>query len=182
MVELTENEREILLVGGDLMTRLLGSGDFLPAAFAGVDGAGLRAYQLYADGMERFSPASLILPPGQATPILEEPFWRIFGVFRGAIARRRFELDANGRPLPQGEKHLAAGGVDCLRAGGFSQLVNLDADNPAIVLCVYGGDIGKAPRRSFAEDGTETVVTLGYANGEDAPPYDIWTIQTRIED
>ena len=181
MVELDEGEREILFIGRDLMSRLVASDTWLPAAFARA--GGVRVNQLYQDGMERFSVACLVLPPGQATAITEQPFWRIFGVLRGAILRRRLDVGAEGRPVVLDEARLGPGDVEGAKAGGFTQWINPNPENPAILIQVYGGEIGKTPRRVFAENHQESFFEVtGYDNPVEAPPYDIWGIQTRIED
>ncbi len=183
MIELTESEREILFVGRDLMSRLIEADDWLPPEFSAAEPACARQFQLYVDAMERFSIVSTVLAPGQSAPIADEPFWQIFGVLRGSLARRRFELDSERRMAP-GEKRqrLAAGAVATSSAGGAAQLENLLADGPAIAIQVYGGEIGKIPRWSRTPEGAGHFGPTGYANAPDTPPYDIWTIQTRIED
>jgi predicted metal-dependent enzyme (double-stranded beta helix superfamily) len=180
MVELDEGQREILFIGRDLMSRLVARDLRLPAAFA--QAGGVRVIQLYQDGMERFSLVSLVLPPGQATAITEQPFWHIFGVLRGAILRRRFDVGADGRVVVLDETRLGPGAVEGAKAGGFTQWINPNPENSAILIQVHGGEIGKTPRRAFAANGEETLAATGYDNPVDAPPYDIWGIQTRIED
>jgi predicted metal-dependent enzyme (double-stranded beta helix superfamily) len=184
MVELTENAREILLVGGDLMSRLVGDPDCLPPQFSAPGAERARSYLLFADMMERFSPMSLVLAPGQATPIAEENFWRIAGVARGAVLRRRFDLDAEGRPVlrAHGEKSLERGAVETSPAGGFAQWVNADPHKEALLVLAYGGEPAKTPRRVFDDEGRECLAPLPCDNSDDAPPYDIWTIQKRVED
>jgi 3-mercaptopropionate dioxygenase len=180
MVELDEGEREILFIGRDLMSRLVASDAWLPPAFALADG--VRVTQLYQDGMERFSLVCLVLAAGQTTAIIEEPFWRVFGVLRGVIVRRRFDLDGDGRPVALDETRLRRGAVEGAKAGGFTQWINPDPVNPAILIQIHGGEIGKTSRRAFAANGEETWAATGYDNPAEAPPYDIWGIQTRIED
>lgn len=184
MVELADSDREILLIGGDLMSRLVDDPDCLPEEFSAPGADRYRAYQLFTDMMERFAPVSLVLEPGQATPVAEEPFWRIAGVARGAVLRRRFDLDAQGRPAlrPDGEKRLEAGAVETSPAGGYVQWVN---DNPhcaAILVQAHGGEIAKSPRRVFDAEGRESAAPLPCDNPESAPPFDIWAIQKRVLD
>jgi 3-mercaptopropionate dioxygenase len=179
MVELDEGEREILFIGRDLLSRLIADEAWLPPAFA--QAGGVRITQLYQDGMERFSVVCLVLAPGQATAITEEPFWRLAGVLRGAILRRQFSLDP-GRPVLLDETRMGRGAVSGAKAGGFTQWINADSDHPAIVIQTHGGEIGKTPRRVFGADGVERLEATGYDNAADAPPLDIWGIQTRIED
>jgi predicted metal-dependent enzyme (double-stranded beta helix superfamily) len=180
MVELADSEREIRLIGRDLMARLIAAEDWLPAEFAAADSACEQEFQLYADAMERFSIVCTILAPGQASSIADEPFWRIFGVLRGALLRRRFELDSDGDVLPGSkEQRLEAGALGATAPGGAIQLVNALGEGPSIAIQVFGGDIGKVARKSRTASGAAQFGPTDYAN---APAFDIGSIQTRIED
>jgi predicted metal-dependent enzyme (double-stranded beta helix superfamily) len=183
MVELADSDREILMIGRDLMARLILADDWLPIAFSIADPAGEQQFQLYADAMERFSIVCTVLAGGQASAVADEPFWRISGVLRGALFRRRFEMDSQGRILPGGkEQRLEAGALSATPPGGAIQLANALLDRPSIAIQVFGGEIGKTPRTSRTPGGVVHFGPTGYANALDAPPFDIWTIQTRIED
>lgn len=172
MVELADSEREILLIGRDLMTRLVAADDWLPAVFAIADSAGGRQFQLYSDGEERFAVACSVLSAGAGVSLAQPGVWEIVGVLRGAVTRRRGE---DARALP-------AGAVEVFRSGGEEEIRLVDAGAEAtIVVHVYGGTISKTIRRSIAPDGS-LGAPVGYANGENAPPYDIFTIQTEIKD
>ena len=87
MVELAESEREILLIGGDLMSRLVASDDWLPPVFASPDEKQCRHYQLYRDDLDRFSVVGTVLGTGQAMEVRQDKAWEIFGLLRGSIAR-----------------------------------------------------------------------------------------------
>jgi predicted metal-dependent enzyme (double-stranded beta helix superfamily) len=183
MVELAESEREILMIGRDLMMRLIAVDDWLPPAFSAADSACGQQFQLYSDAMERFTIVSTVLAPGQASTVGVEPYWQICGVLRGAFSRRSFDVDAEGRILPGGrEQRLDSGAILTSSARGAAQLVNLHQDRVSIAIQVFGGDIGKTPRLTLSPDGAAQFGPSSYANVPDAPPYDIWTIQTRIED
>jgi predicted metal-dependent enzyme (double-stranded beta helix superfamily) len=183
MVELADSEREILLIGRDLMARLIADDDWLPAEFSAADRADEQQYQLYADAMERFSIVCTVLAPGQFSAIADEPFWRILGVLRGALLHRRFELDSDGGVLPGAkEQRLEVGALSATPSGGAVQLLNALGERPSIGIQVLGGEIGKVARRSRTSDGVAQFGPTAYANAPDAPPFDIWTIQTRIED
>ena len=183
MVELAESEREILLIGRDLMARLIAEDDWLSPAFSAADPAYAQQFQLYADAMERFTIVSTVLAPGQASSVGVEPFWQILGVLRGVFSRRSFDIGAEGEFLPGGaEQKLAGGAIWTSPSRGAAQLVNLQSDRPSIAIQVFGGDIGKAPRQTLTPEGAAHFGPTSYANASDAPPFDIWTIQTRIED
>jgi predicted metal-dependent enzyme (double-stranded beta helix superfamily) len=158
LVELDGGEREILVVGGDVMARLLADDSWLPTVFAIPGRPGACQYQLYHDGLERFSVVSTVLAPGASLLATAQPFWEIAGVLRGGLTR----TVADGS-VP---RMYTRGAVD-LRGSGRAarqQLANPSAERPAIAIHVYGG-----PRD-------------GCANPPEAPPYDIWSIQTEIRD
>lgn len=158
MVELDGGEREILLIGGDLMARLIADDHWLPAVFAKPGISGACQYQLYHDGLERFSVVCTVLAPGAALPAAPQPLWEITGVLRGGLTR----TVADGHT----PRFYTRGAVD-LRGSGreaMQQLANLSAEHAAIAIHVYGGQ------------------RAGCINPPDAPPYDIWSIQTEIRD
>ena len=51
------------------------------------------------------------------------------------------------------------------------------SDRISIGIHVYGGEIGRLSRRSGAPGGR-----MDYANAENVPPYDIFSIQSDIRD
>lgn len=175
VVELAESEREILLIGRDLMARLIASGDWLPAAFSDPIAGGACQYQIYVDGMERFCVVSTILSGGAAIAVSQPCPWEILGVVGGVIKRRPLDVPGDEALLQRGVIHAARSGG----AGGFE--LSSPPGEPAVVLHVYGGEVGKLTRRIFAS-GTPDAQALGYANGETAPPYDIFSIQADIRD
>jgi 3-mercaptopropionate dioxygenase len=186
IVELAESDREIFVIGRDLMARLVASDDWLPANFAAIDAASpCRHFHLYADAMERFCVVSMVLHGGQALPVSQEPVWEIMGVLRGAVGRQRFALPAGAPPVANGAaKLLKPGAVETFspKSGEGVQLCNGLDDRDSISIHVYGGDIGKAVRRAVGPDGSISEFSHGYVNAVDWPPYDIHSIQTRIQD
>lgn len=179
MVELADSEREILVIGRDLMARLVANDDWLPEAFSAQDPAGGAQYQLYRDGLERFSIISTVLPVGSGLLVDRPNLWEIVGVLRGSASRRIHDHSAaHGVGEPRA---LRAMEVDASASGIASvvEVSNLLADRPSISVHVYGGDVTKLSARRIGADGDRR---LGYANGPSAPPYDILTIQTQIID
>ena len=107
------------------------------------------------------------------------------GVLRGAVGRQRFALPAGALPVANGAaKLLEPGAVETFspKSGEGVQLHNGLDDRDSISIHVYGGDIGKAVRRAVRPDGGISEFSHGYANAVDWPPYDIHSIQTRIQD
>ncbi|WP_442753434.1 hypothetical protein ACNHKD_10505 [Methylocystis sp. JAN1] len=177
IVELAEGEREILMIGRDLMARLISGGDCLPAAFSDLTSGAACQFQVYVDGMERFCVSSTVLAGGAALAVIQPDLWEIMGVFRGAIKRR--PLDA-----PGAEAFLPPGSVQAFRSGGAGAfgLSSPPGDKLAVAIHIYGGEVGKLTRRRLASNGTPDAQALGYANGANAPPYDIFSIQANIRD
>jgi 3-mercaptopropionate dioxygenase len=186
IVELAESDREIFVIGRDLMARLVATDDWLPASFAAIDGASTcRQFHLYADATERFCVVSTVLSGGQTLPICREPVWEIMGVLRGAVGRQRFALSDGAPPVANGAaKLLKPGAVETFspKSGEAVQICNGLDDRDSISIHVYGGEIGKAARCAVGPDGSISAFSHGYANAEDWPAYDILSIQTRIQD
>jgi predicted metal-dependent enzyme (double-stranded beta helix superfamily) len=185
MVELAESEREILVIGRDLMTRLVTADDWLPEAFSPASSNQVQDHLLYQDGEERFSVVASIFSGGQATPIRREPVWEIVGVLRGSLTRQRFGIEAGKPPAPKTEAvKLLPGAIDiyATKSGDALQMTNALADGISISVHAYGGELGKLPRQTFDANGAARDCVAAYANGEDAPAYDIWSIQTEILD
>ncbi|MGD9659412.1 MAG: hypothetical protein AB7U61_17530 [Methylocystis sp.] len=182
MVELADSEREILVIGRDLMARLVASDDWLPAAFSSPDPDGGVQYQLYRDGLERFSVVSAVLPAGSGLLIDQPNLWEIIGVLRGSVSRQIQEpFAARGAEEP---RLLRATEVDASSpriASSVVEVSNALADQVSISVHVYGGDVTKLSARRNA-DPSDGARLLGYANSPSAPPYDILTIQTQIID
>ena len=150
MVELAESEREILLIGRDLMARLIATDDWLPTVFAVPNPARGQQFQIYRDGLERFSVVCTVLWGGAFVAISQPSVWEIAGVLRGAVTREQF----GGFPTKHAqvrESHpLRPNAVEANSSGSgnVSRLCNTLDDRTAVVIHVYGGDIGQISRRS----------------------------------
>ncbi len=184
MVELADSDREILLIGRDLMGRLLASDDCLPDVFATPDPKHCQQFQLYHDDLERFTVVSTVLAPGQILPVVQDDVWQIRGVLRGAVERARFALSDDGKPTPSGAPAvLAKGDIETNpKNTGAVRLRNALSDAVSICIDVYGGELSILQRRTLAPGGVVDEGPVVYANPEDAPPYDIRSIQARIVD
>jgi len=175
MVELAESEREILLIGRDLMARLIATDDWLPTVFAAANPAGGQQFELFRDALERFSIVSTVLGGGADVTISQPCVWEIAGVLRGAVDRQQLEGNAAMAGVPRLQARAVAARAS--GSGDVLQLCNALQDRTSIVIHVYGGDIAQVSRRSGA-----SAQTMRYANAECAPPYDIFSIQHEIKD
>jgi len=185
MIELTESEREILLIGSDLMSRLVAESDWLPNGFATPNPVRHQRFQLYSDGLERFTVAATVLAGGQNPPPTFDPTWEIVGVLRGSIKLERFQMTEDGWVAPKGEPVQMRQG-QCVSFGSKNRdalrVANAADDDNAVLIHVYGAEMTKIPRRTFPPDGDMQEGPATFDNGQDNPPYDIFSIQTRIED
>jgi predicted metal-dependent enzyme (double-stranded beta helix superfamily) len=185
MVELAGSEREILLIGRDLMRRLVATDGWLPPAFARSDPGRYQQFQLYQDDLERFTVVSTILAGGQTSPVIQDHVWEITGILRGTLERTSFGLSPEREPEPVGASAvMQSGTVDSRpsKSAPAIQLRNASTNETAISIHVYGGEISQIPRRIFLPDGAVEEAPVVYANAPDAPPYDILSIQNRIVD
>lgn len=179
MVELAESEREILLIGRDLMGRLVATDDWLPEAFSRPGESQAAHYLLYRDALERFLIGCVVLRSGQATLTRQDKVWEIFGLLRGSVVRSGAAAEA-----AENARVHRAGSLDAQASKNGEaavKLSNLDAPL-SIAIHVYGGDIGAISHLALEADGAAGALIAQYANTDDAPPYDIWSIQTKIDD
>jgi predicted metal-dependent enzyme (double-stranded beta helix superfamily) len=185
MVELAESEREILVIGRDLMARLVARDDWLPDVFALPADAQCQHYLLYGDGLERFCVTSTVLRGSQAMLVRQDGVWEIFGLLRGAVNLKHLLWEPGTEPQPNGEARLVSpGAVELMPSvsGEAFELANGAGDTVSISIHVYGGETGKIARYPLEADGMALGLASGYANAEDAPAYDIHSIQTDIRD
>ena len=185
MVELAESEREILVIGRDLMARLVASDDWLPDAFAVPDAEQCQHHLLYSDGLERFSVVSTVFDGGQSLPACQDRIWEIRGLLRGSIGAQHFLWEPGNAPRPKDEvKRVKPGSVDVVSPKKVEaiQLSNALPGTVSISIHVYGGDFGKNLRHALYADGTAHAFISTYANSDDSPAYDIWSIKTEICD
>jgi 3-mercaptopropionate dioxygenase len=179
MVELTDSEREILLIGRDLMSRLVADDDWLPAAFAAAEPGVGAQFQLFSDVLDRFTVVATVLSAGSSLLIEQSSHWEIAGAVSGAVSRQAYDpitrAKAEARLLLPGEVETRSS------RGAQPMILSNAAEAPsAISIHVYGGDLKKLLRRAWTGEDSEEGRSLGYANRERAPPYDIFSIQTEI--
>jgi 3-mercaptopropionate dioxygenase len=181
VVELTDSEREILFIGRDLTTRLLGDDDWLPAAFAKAEERQGAQFQLFNDVLDRFTVVATVLPPGASLLIDQSAHWEIAGGVSGAVSRRAYDP---GAPAKSEARVLRLGEVETRASRGAHPMTLTNAADAqvAVSLHVYGGDLKTLTRRVWIGEDTAESAPLGYANDESAPPYDIFSIQTEILD
>jgi predicted metal-dependent enzyme (double-stranded beta helix superfamily) len=185
IIELAESEREILVIGRDLMARLVASDDWLPAVFAAPGAIGGVQFQLYSDAFERFSVVATVLSDGQGLLIDQPLLWEIVGVLRGGVFLRTHDASANPPAAPTDQGRVLRAGDVNTRGSRTTEAVALSnalPDQISICIHVYGGDLSRLSRRILTANACGEGLPFGYANDESAPSYDILSIQTKILD
>ena len=167
LLDTARHEHEILASGSALLARLIARDDWLPDAYAEPSAERYQQYLLHCDSGERFSVASFVWGPGQATPIHDHRIWGLVGVLRGAERVQRYHRRDDGAIVPTGaEVLLDAGKVDAVgpEIGDLHRVANGRDDGPSVSIHVYGGNIGAVERATYAADGTAKRFISGYAN------------------
>lgn len=163
----TREEDAILPRGKRLLADLIRQDDWLPDAYAAPDPHRYRQYLLHRDPAGRFSIASFIWGPGQATPVHDHTVWGLVGVLRGAELVEDFRRDAEGAIRPDGPARLLdTGEVDTLApaTGDIHRVANAYDDRVSVSIHVYGADIGTLERSIYARSGQKTPFVSGYAD------------------
>lgn len=155
-----------LMRGAALLRQLVAQGEWLPERFAQPDPARYRQYLLHCDPDGRFSIVSFVWGPGQSTPIHDHRTWGLVGVLRGAELVEDWERTPAGMKQIGGVRRLEAGQVEIIdpAIGEIHRVANAFADRVSISIHVYGGNIGRIERSTYALDGTPKLFVSGYSN------------------
>ena len=163
-----DDEKRLLSEGEKLLRDLVAHDDWLPETFAEADPEHYRQNLLYCDPLERFSVVSFVWGPGQHTPVHDHTVWGMVGVLRGAETCEEFERDAStGELRPAGEHRMERGQIDLVSPtiGDIHRVSNALADRPSVSIHVYGGNIGRISRHTYALPGGEIGTFIsGYSN------------------
>jgi predicted metal-dependent enzyme (double-stranded beta helix superfamily) len=147
-----QDEQHIFAEGRALLADLVAHDDWLPAQFAQPHPDRYQQYLLHCDPRERFSVASFVWGPGQATPVHDHTVWGMVGVLRGAERCEEFSIDAAaGRMVAGGAHQLAAGAIDLVspRIGDIHRVANAFSDRVSVSIHVYGANIGAVERHVY---------------------------------
>jgi predicted metal-dependent enzyme (double-stranded beta helix superfamily) len=121
---------------------------------------------------------------GAATLVRQDKLWEVFGVLRGSISRSYPSQAGVAFGAPGTEKVCDRGSVyaaTSVNGESAVQLSNTLDEGLSIAIHVYGGDVGALTRYAHKTGDAGDFVS-NFANAEDAPAYDIWSIQTKICD
>lgn len=160
------DEAALLDRGSHLLAALLAHDDWLPDAYAEPDPARYRQYLLHCDSQERFSIASFVWAPGQATPIHDHRVWGLVGVLRGAERNQAFERRDDGTIVPTGAPELLRAGEVAVLSPATNDIhrVANALDQVSVSIHVYGANIGAVERATYDAAGQPKRFVSGYAN------------------
>jgi len=167
LVDRAADEPTIILHGAALLKDLVSVDDWLPPEYALPDPQRYCQYLLHCDSRERFSIVSFVWAPGQATPIHNHRTWGLIGMLRGSEACEKWIRSPDGALVPDGPAfRLEPGNVDSVspRTGDIHRVRNALADRPSVSIHVYGANIGRVMRSTYALDGTRQAFVSGYSN------------------
>lgn len=149
--------------------RLLHLNDWLPSSYRQPNPERYQQFLLYRDPEDHFSIVSFVWDKGQTTPIHNHEVWGVVGVLQGEEISQRYQRNALGHFEITGEPdHLKVGEIDFFTpaSGDVHQVSNALSDQVSISIHIYGADIGKVERYTFALDGTAKRFISGYSNQE----------------
>ncbi|HUX26178.1 MAG TPA: cysteine dioxygenase [Burkholderiales bacterium] len=162
------DEMLLLRDGGELLAQLIAHDDWLPDTFAAPHRAHHQEYLLHCDPLGRFSILSLVLAPGQKTPVHDHTVWCLIGILRGTERIDEYRHEGEGAPMQKTGEHLCrAGDIDVVSptVGDIHVMANPLRDQPAVSIHIFGADIGGLMRRTFSlATGEPHALVSGYAN------------------
>jgi predicted metal-dependent enzyme (double-stranded beta helix superfamily) len=162
------DELALLREGGALLAQLIAHDDWLPEAYAAPHRAQHQEYLLHCDPLGRFCVVSLVLAPGQKTPVHDHTVWSLIGVLRGIERFDEYRHEGEGTPMQKTGEHLCrAGDIDVVSPtiGDIHVISNASGDQAAVSIHVFGADIGGLMRRTFSlASGEPHPLVSGYAN------------------
>lgn len=159
-------EAVVLAQARDWLAELVGHDDWLPEPWTRPDPERYRQYPLHVDPAGRFSIVAFVWGPGQATPIHDHTVWGLIGMLRGAEDAQGYRFAGRHALVPSGDPvRLVPGQVDAVSPtiGDVHRVSNAFADRVSISVHVYGADIGRVERSTYAEDGTPKRFVSGYS-------------------
>jgi 3-mercaptopropionate dioxygenase len=156
-------EPRVIAAVQQALVPLLKSADWLPASHATPKENGYGQFPLYVDPLDRLSIVSFVWGPLQNTPVHDHCVWGVVGVLRGEETSKDYARQDGG--LIETSRSLSHPG-DILAVsptiGDIHWVGNESADDYAISIHTYGGNIGKVQRHVFDP---ETGVARGFVSG-----------------
>jgi predicted metal-dependent enzyme (double-stranded beta helix superfamily) len=166
LVGRTQDEPALLDGCDALLSELVSSDDWLPAACTAPHPQFYQQYLLHADPDDRYSVVSFVWGPGQKTPVHDHGVWGVIGMLRGAERSQGYARQAQGLVATGKDEVLHPGDTSRVSPaiGDIHQVSNVYDDRVSISIHVYGTDIGKQSRHVYdLATGAAKPFVSGYA-------------------
>lgn len=160
--------------------RLLARDDWLPERFAGPNpesgmGGGIGQWLLFRAGDGSLSLFSLVVPPGEQTPVHDHLAWGQIGLWRGEQEEDVFEADEHGIELLRAQRVQPGGLYKLFPPRDDVHRVRTVSDVPSISVHLFTNDTGCVVRRTWdIATKRSKAFRSGYANvacpDDPAPP------------
>jgi predicted metal-dependent enzyme (double-stranded beta helix superfamily) len=172
-VDTGPGEAVLMKDGAELLKKLVSGTEWLAPELRASGSDPYRQYLLYCDPAERFSVVCFVWAPGQGTPVHDHGVWGLVGVLEGAELSQHYEVTDQGLVASGECERLEAGCVASVSpsTADIHQVTNALDDRSSISIHVYGANIGRRSRRSYAPDGQSRTFVSGYANAQLPAPW-----------
>lgn len=157
---------------------LLAEEAWLPAEFTLANpqsgmGGGIGQWLLFRAGDGSLSLFSLVVPPGEQTPIHDHLAWGLIGLYRGTQEEDLFDADEHGIALDRTQRVLPGDLYALFPPRDDVHRVRTVSDEPSISIHLLTNDTGCVVRHTWSlETGKIKAFRSGYANAkcdDDAP-------------
>lgn len=149
---------------------LLDADGWLPEQFAGPNpdsgmGGGIGQWLLFRAGDGTLSLFSLVVPPGEQTPIHDHLAWGLIGLYRGEQEEDVFDADEQGIELDRTQRVLPGGLYALFPPRDDVHRVRTVSEEPSISIHLLTNDTGCVLRHTWDLD-TRKIKAFrsGYAN------------------
>ena len=149
---------------------LLAADGWLPDEFAAANpqsgmGGGIGQWLLFRAGDGSLSLFSLVVPPGEQTPIHDHLAWGLIGLYRGELEEDVFAADEHGIELDRTRRVLPGGLYALFPPRDDVHRVRTVSDEPSISIHLLTNDTGCVVRHTW-DLGTKKIKAFrsGYAN------------------
>ena len=165
---------------------LLAEEAWLPAEFSVANpksgmGGGIGQWLLFRAGDGSLSLFSLVVPPGEQTPIHDHLAWGLIGLYRGTQEEDLFAADEHGIALDRTQRVLPGDLYALFPPRDDVHRVRTVSDEPSISIHLLTNDTGCVVRHTWSlETGKIKAFRSGYANVgcDDADPVDAEPAET----
>ena len=154
---------------------LLAADRWLPDEFAAANptsgmGGGIGQWLLFRAGDSSLSLFSLVVPPGEQTPVHDHLAWGLIGLYRGEQEEDVFAADEHGIELDRTQRVIRGGLYSLFPPRDDVHRVRTVSDEPSISIHLLTNDTGCVVRHTWDLSTKKiTAFRSGYANADCDP-------------